>query len=100
MDYAVFSAGARDTAGHAGRICDDSKRRLGYDAVFRDIDATLQVRISSAHCRRPSRAARVSIVLIETPGWTCGRRMVDGAWTTLETTYAEVEMALAKPNRP
>jgi len=40
MEYGVFLSYRRaDTAGHAGRICDDLERRFRAPVIFRDVDA-------------------------------------------------------------
>ena len=40
MNHGVFLSYRRaDTAGHAGRICDDLERHFGAPIVFRDIDS-------------------------------------------------------------
>ena len=99
MDYAVFLSYRRaDTAGHAGRICDDLKRRLGYDAVFRDIDAIAAGADFVGALQTAISAARVCIVLIgdtwlEVRAADGGRRLDDPG----DHVRREVEMALAKP---
>ncbi len=65
MEYGVFLSYRRaDTAGHAGRICDDLEHHLGASRVFRDVDA---IRAGSDFVEALQAAvanARVAIVLI------------------------------------
>jgi len=65
MDHGVFLSYRRaDTAGHAGRICDDLERRFGAPLVFRDIDS---IRAGTDFVKALESAvanARVAIVLI------------------------------------
>lgn len=65
MNYGVFLSYRRaDTAGHAGRICDDLERYFGSPVVFRDIDS---ISAGSDFVKALEAAianARVAIILI------------------------------------
>lgn len=65
MNNGVFLSYRRaDTAGHAGRICDDLERHFAFPVVFRDIDS---IRVGSDFIDALEKAiaeARVAIVLI------------------------------------
>ena len=65
MNHGVFLSYRRaDTAGHAGRICDDLERHFGTPIVFRDIDS---IKAGSDFVQALEAAiaeARVAIVLI------------------------------------
>lgn len=65
MNHGVFLSYRRaDTAGHAGRICDDLERHFGSPLVFRDIDS---ISVGSDFVKALEAAvqsARVAIVLI------------------------------------
>ena len=99
MEYAVFLSYRRaDTAGHAGRICDDLKRRLGYDAVFRDIDAIAAGADFVGALQKAIGTARVCIVLIgdtwlQVQAANGGRRLDDPE----DHVRREVELALTTP---
>ncbi|MGB5452467.1 MAG: toll/interleukin-1 receptor domain-containing protein [Sedimenticolaceae bacterium] len=99
MNYGVFLSYRRaDTAGHAGRICDDLERHFGFPVVFRDIDS---IKVGSDFVQALEAAvanATVAIVLIgET--WL-SEASADGSPrinSPEDHVHREVVMALSKP---
>lgn len=65
MDYSVFLSYRRaDSAGHAGRICDDLERYYGRPVAFRDIDSIKAGADFVTALERAVATAKVAIVLI------------------------------------
>jgi hypothetical protein len=100
MDYGVFLSYRRaDTAGHAGRICDDLERHYGSPVVFRDIDS---IKVGSDFVKALEAAietARVAIVLIgdtwlSEPSADGTPRLRDPE----DHVHREVAMALGEPS--
>ena len=87
-----------DTAGHAGRICDDLARHFRRPVVFRDVDSIAAGTDFVQALERAVGAARVAIVLIG-DGWLPAssedgsRRLDDPA----DHVRREVAMALENP---
>jgi len=100
MNHGVFLSYRRaDTAGHAGRICDDLERHFGAPIVFRDIDS---IKAGSDFVRALEAAigeARVAIVLI---GDTWLSEAADDGSVRLQDpedhVRREVAMALNEPS--
>lgn len=95
MEYSVFLSYRRaDTAGHAGRLCDDLERHFNRPLVFRDVDAISAGTDFVLALQRAIAVARVVIVLIG-DDWlaasTDGRRRLDDVE---DHVRREVEMAL------
>lgn len=73
MERMIFLSYRRaDTAGHAGRICDDLARYFGQAVVFRDIDSIAVGSDFVQALEKAIAAARVAIVLIG-EGWLSAR---------------------------
>ena len=65
MDYSVFLSYRRaDSAGHAGRICDDLERYYGRPVAFRDIDSIKAGADFVTALEQAVATAKVAIVLI------------------------------------
>jgi len=100
MNYGVFLSYRRaDTAGHAGRICDDLERHFGTPVVFRDIDS---IRVGSDFVQALASAvanARVAIILI---GDTWLSEASDDGVPRItdpeDHVHREVAMALQEPS--
>ena len=99
MDHGVFLSYRRaDTAGHAGRICDDLERHFGTAVVFRDIDS---IKVGSDFVAALEEAianARIVIVLIGDT-WL-SESAADGSPRLDDPedhVHREVAMALAEP---
>lgn len=99
MNHGVFLSYRRaDTAGHAGRICDDLERRFGAPVVFRDIDAIKAGSDFVQALELAIGAARVAIVLM---GDTWLNESADDGLPRLHNpddhVRREVAMALNEP---
>ena len=98
MGFEVFLSYRRsDTAGHAGRICDELERHYDRPVVFRDIDAIAAGSDFVQALERAMDDARIVIVLIgntwqEARAEDGSRRLDDPQ----DHVRREVEMALAK----
>ncbi len=100
MKYGVFLSYRRaDTAGHAGRICDDLERYFGASVVFRDIDSIKAGSDFVQALEAAIGAARVAIILI---GDTWFSEPSDDGSPRLQDpddhVYREVAMALNEPS--
>ena len=100
MNYGVFLSYRRaDSAGHAGRICDDLERHFGFPVVFRDIDA---IKVGSDFVQILKEAvanSRVAIILIGDT-WL-SETSADGSQrlnSPDDHVHREVAMALNEPS--
>ena len=100
MNHSVFLSYRRaDTAGHAGRICDDLERHFGFPLVFRDIDS---IAVGSDFVQALESAvanARVAIILIGDTWLT--EASADGVPRINDPddhVHREVAMALQEPS--
>jgi len=100
MNYGVFLSYRRaDTAGHAGRICDDLERQFRAPVVFRDIDS---IKVGTDFVKALEEAiqtAQVAIVLI---GDTWLSMASDNGSPRLQDpddhVHREVALALGEPS--
>ena len=96
MDYNVFLSYRRaDSAGHAGRICDDLERHYGRPVAFRDVDSIAAGRDFVSALEQAIAGAKVAIVLMG-DDWlgvanAAGERRLDDPQ---DHVRREVEMAL------
>ena len=100
MNHGVFLSYRRaDTAGHAGRICDDLERHFGAPLVFRDIDSIKAGSDFVQALEAAIETARVAIVLIG-DAWLS--EVSDDGLPRLQDpedqVRREVEMALNEPS--
>ncbi len=99
MEQGVFLSYRRaDTAGHAGRICDELERRFDYPIVFRDVDSISAGSDFVTALERAIARARVALVLIGDTWLSStaadGRRRLDDPE---DHVRREIALALERP---